>query len=163
MFRANESAGCSFDNALQVELTIRADGTVNPKFIYRAEGGGAREIAKGGRKFFIDITDAAGGGGEAYLGLDFRTSNTTISYIDRAWLEEIESRSRDPHWKEIGELVELLPSPLALPLARYIGDFSHYNPVPPGFSFIEAGLYTYRKRHYFIVNMRDHICRIQLF
>jgi hypothetical protein len=133
-------AGCSFDNALQVELTIRTDGTAIPKFIYRAEGGGAPEIAKEGRKFVIDITDAAGGGGEAYLGLDFGTSNTTISYIDRAWLEEIDSRSNDPNWKEIGELVDLLPSPLALPLARYIGDFSHLSPVPPGLSFIEAGL-----------------------
>jgi hypothetical protein len=55
-------------------------------------------------------------------------------------LEEIDSRSNDPNWKEIGELVDLLPSPLALPLARYIGDFSHLSPVPPGLSFIEAGL-----------------------
>lgn len=130
----------NFDSALQVQLTIRSDGTAHPKFIYKSGGGGSGEIAKEGRKFFVDMTDAAGGGGEAYLGLDFGTSNTAISYIDRTWVRLIESRTQDVGWRELSELVELLPSPLSIPLARYIGDVTDASPVPPGYSFIEAGL-----------------------
>jgi hypothetical protein len=102
---------------------------------------GGPEIAKDGKKFFVDMTDASGGGGEAYLGLDFGTSNTAVSYVDRNWVQLIESRSRDASWKEIGELVETLPVPLSIPLARYIGSHSQSSGVvPPSFSFIEASL-----------------------
>lgn len=129
-----------FDSALQIQLTIRPDGTAHPRFIYKAGNASSPEISKDGRKFFIDMTDAAGGGGEAYLGLDFGTSNTAISYIDRTWVRLIETRSQDVGWKELGELVELLPSSLSVPLARYIGDVGDASPVPPGYSFIEMGL-----------------------
>lgn len=61
---------CNFDAALGVQLTLRSDGTAVPRFIYKAGGLGGPEIAKEGRKFFVDMTDASGGGGEAYLGLD---------------------------------------------------------------------------------------------
>ena len=130
----------NFDASLGVQLTIRSDGTAVPRFIYKAGGLGGAEIAKEGRKFFVDMTDASGGGGEAYLGLDFGTSNTAISYVDRSWVQLIEKRSQDPSWREIGELVDDLAVPLAIPLARYIGDNSQSSVVPPGFSFIEAGL-----------------------
>jgi hypothetical protein len=43
-------------------------------------------------------------------------------------------------WRELNELVELLPMPMALPLARYIGDVAENSPVPPGPSFLEAAL-----------------------
>ncbi|HKW75730.1 MAG TPA: hypothetical protein VJN64_09415 [Terriglobales bacterium] len=99
-----------------------------------------QEIAKEGRKFFIDMTDVSGASGEAYVGLDFGTSNTAISYIDKAWVGLTQARSRDAGWKELGELVELLPTPLAVPLARFIGDHHYHDVVPPGQSFLEAGL-----------------------
>jgi hypothetical protein len=86
------------------------------------------------------MTDASGGGGEAYLGLDFGTSNTAVSYIDRNWVELFEHRRQDTSWRELGELVELLPAPLAIPLARYVGDVADASPVPPGVSFLEAAL-----------------------
>ena len=133
-------AGCEFDNALHVQLTIRPDGTAVPKFIYRAATPSAGEIAKEGRKFFVDMTDASVVGGEAYLGLDFGTSNTALSYVDRSWVQLIEKRNEDASWLEIGELVDLLPSPLSLPLARYVGEVQDTSPVPPGYSFIEAAL-----------------------
>jgi len=133
-------ANCEFDSAIQVHLTVRSDGTAVPKFVYHAGGGSSREIAKEGRKFYVDMTDASGGGGEAYLGLDFGTSNTAISYIDRSWVQLIDKRAREAGWRELGELIELLPSPLAVPLARYIGDVNDSSPVPPGYSFVEAAL-----------------------
>lgn len=129
-----------FDAALNVQLTIRSDGTAIPKFVYSSATPNSPEVAKEGRRFFVDMTDASGASGEAYVGLDFGTSNTAISYIDRAWVQLIESRSRDANWKELGELVELLPSPLAIPLARFIGDHQAQAIVPPGFSFLEAAL-----------------------
>ncbi len=131
---------CEFDSFLQTQLTIRPDGTAIPKFTYRSAGGSGREFAKEGRSFFVDMTDASGGGGEAYIGLDFGTSNTAVSYIDRTWVNLIETRAKESSWRELGELVDLLPSPLAIPLARYIGDVRDSSPVPPGFSFLEAAL-----------------------
>ncbi len=95
---------------------------------------------KEGKKFFLDMTDAAGGGGEAYLGIDFGTSNTAVCYVDKSWVQVIESRNKDSQWKELGELVDLLPSPLAVPLAHYIGDRQSNSVVPPGYSFIDAAL-----------------------
>lgn len=129
-----------FDAALNVQLTIRPDGTAVPKFIYRSAMPNFPEIGKEGRKFFVDMTDASGASGEAYVGLDFGTSNTAISYIDRAWVQLIENRSNDANWKQLGELIELLPSPLAIPLAMFIGDHQRQAVVPPGFSFLEAAL-----------------------
>jgi hypothetical protein len=133
-------ADTQFDAALQVQLTIRDDGTATPKFVYRCSTANVPEIAKEGKKFFIDMTDASGSSGEAYVGLDFGTSNTAVSYIDRDWVQLIERRNRDASWREIGELVELLPSPLAIPLARFVGDHHQQSVVPPGISFLEAGL-----------------------
>jgi hypothetical protein len=131
---------CTFDSALHVQLQISKDGTAVPKFIYKMAGPDSREISKEGKKIFVDMTDASGGGGEAYLGLDFGTSNTAISYIDRNWVQLIEARSHDANWKEIGELIDELPVPLSVPLARYIGEHVQSSGVNPGFSFIEAGL-----------------------
>jgi hypothetical protein len=133
-------ANAHFDATLQVQLTIRPDGTAVPRFVYRSATTNVPEIGKDGKKFFVDMTDASGASGEAYVGLDFGTSNTAISYIDRAWVQLIETRSHDAGWKELGELVELLPSPLAIPLARFIGDHHLQAVVPPGYSFLEAGL-----------------------
>lgn len=131
---------CEFEGASHVQLTIRPDGTAVPRIIYRAGTSVAKELGKDGRKFFVDMTDAGGMAGEAYLGLDFGTSNSAISYVDRSWVQLIEARSKETDWKELNELVELLPMPMALPLARYIGDVMENSPVPPGPSFLEAAL-----------------------
>ena len=132
---------CEFDSSLYLRLTIRKeDGTALPEFIYRAAGPGFPEKMKAGKRFVLDMTDAGGGGGEAYLGLDFGTSNTALCYVDRSWVQVIETRSQDSGWKEIGDLIDVLPSPLAVPLALYLGDHAQHGPVPPGYSFIEAAL-----------------------
>jgi molecular chaperone DnaK (HSP70) len=129
-----------FDSSLQVRLTIRPDGTATPQFIYQAATPNHPERMKEGRKFALDMTDTGAIGGEAYLGIDFGTSNTAVSYVDRSWVQVIESRSSNSQWRELGELVDLLPSPLAVPLAHYIGDLQSSSQVPPGFSFIDAAL-----------------------
>ncbi len=131
---------CDFDGSSHIQLTIKSDGTAVPRVVYRAGTSVAKEIGKDGRKFFVDMTDAGGTAGEAYLGLDFGTSNSAVSYVDRSWVELIESRSKEEEWRELTELVELLPMPMAVPLARYIGDVMENSPVPPGPSFLEAAL-----------------------
>jgi hypothetical protein len=129
-----------FDSALHLRLTIRSDGTAIPQFVYQTAGLNHAEKMKEGKKFAVDMTDAGGGGGEAYLGLDFGTSNTAVSYVDRSWVQVIESRNANTSWRELGELVDLLPSPLAIPLAQYIGDQRQVSTIPPAYSFIEAAL-----------------------
>lgn len=128
------------DSSLYVRLTIRSDGTATPQFIYQAASPNRPERMKEGKKFAVDMTDASASGGEAYLGLDFGTSNTAISYVDRSWVQVIESRSANTQWRELGELVDLLPSPVAVPLAHYIGEHQSSSTVPPGYSFIDAAL-----------------------
>jgi hypothetical protein len=96
-----------FDAALQIQLTIRSDGTATPRFIYKSGHAGSREIAKDGRRFCVDMTDSTEGSGEAYIGLDFGTSNTAISYIDRSWVNLIEVRTKEMGWRELGDLVGL--------------------------------------------------------
>jgi hypothetical protein len=131
---------CEFDSSLLLRLTIRKDGTAIPQFVYQTATPSHQERLKEGRKFTIDMTEAAGGGGEAYLGLDFGTSNTAMSYVDKSWVQVIETRSTSSGWKELGELVDVLPGPLAVPLARYIRDQGQGSVVPPGHSFIEVAL-----------------------
>jgi len=131
---------CEFDSFLTVELTIREDGTAAPKFIYRTARGDKEAVGKSGRPFCIDITDASPGGGEAYIGVDFGSSNSALSYIDRSWIQLVERRAKDSRWREIGELVDQLPWPLSEPLARYIAEFDGIEGTRCGFSFIEAAL-----------------------
>jgi molecular chaperone DnaK (HSP70) len=110
----------SFDSALHVQLDVKADGTAQPTFIYRASGPGIPEIAVEGRPFFIDMTfGGAAGTSEAYLGLDFGTSNSSISYVDKSTITVYTERAKDTNWESINELINSLPYPIASPLAQY--------------------------------------------
>ncbi len=132
--------GGGFDRGIQVQLTVRGDGTATPRFIYRAGRSDEEEVGKEGRKFFVDMTYSKTSSREAYLGLDFGTSNSAVSYISRSWVQLTDTRIGDRQWRELGELIDLLPCSLAIPLARYIGQFGEYAPTPPEFSFLEAAL-----------------------
>jgi hypothetical protein len=98
------------------------------------------EVSKEGRKFFIDMTYTRASSSEAYLGLDFGTSNSAVSFINRSWVQLTDVRVGHSKWREVGELVDLLPFSLATPLARYIGQFGDHVATPPEFSFLEAAL-----------------------
>ncbi len=126
---------------LEVELSVKEDGTTTPTFWYnrgRNEGEGDH---KRGRPFYLDMTFTESGPvGNAYIGLDFGTSNTSVSYIDGSSVEVFRKRSRDEFWLQLDDLVDHLPSPLAMALARYKAQIDEQNLVRDGFEFIETAL-----------------------
>ncbi|MEJ5369386.1 MAG: hypothetical protein WHT08_13785 [Bryobacteraceae bacterium] len=130
----------AFDGAILVQLTVHEDGTAIPRFVYSGGHEKREESAKEGRPFFVDMTDAACLGGEAYVGIDFGTSNTAVSYIDRTMVDVIEQRERMPSWKRINDLVDCIPYPASVPLARYLAEAEQEARVGHQARFIEAAL-----------------------
>lgn len=120
--RATTPKNARFQGAIEVELTVREDGTATPKFIYgrndRSEG-----VVAQGKPFHIDMTFASDEvGGSTYLGLDFGTSASSCSFVDSSDVQLIQERSRSPGWRELTELLSDLPYPVAVPLARFISE-----------------------------------------
>ena len=77
---------------------------------------GKRRDARKGRPFYLDMTfGAAGSLGETYLGLDFGTSNPSLSFVRGDDIKVFEDRARDKNWLSLNELVTMLPYPIALP------------------------------------------------
>lgn len=114
--------GTTFDAHLTVELTIAEDGTASPRFIYRSstQDGDARVAS--GRPFYLDMTYGKElPEAKAYLGLDFGTSNTAISYVDQRSVEIYRRRSSESSWNNLNDLVSILPYPIAAPLSHYMG------------------------------------------
>lgn len=111
----------SFDRNLTIELRVKEDGTTHPRFIYRAAGPDIPEISVDGRPFYMDMTfGGADGTSEAYVGVDFGTSNSSVSYIDRSTISVYAERSRNSSWQSISDLASSLPYPIAAPLAHYL-------------------------------------------
>src|ERR1017187_10454706 len=112
---------CKFDQDLQVELTVTADGTALPRFIYKTGRDDSEVIATKGRPFYLDMTlgqpDSLP---EAYIGLDFGTSNTSVSYVSQASIAVYEKRAPEKAWNDLNGLTSSLPYPLAAPLANYV-------------------------------------------
>lgn len=112
---------CKYDQALQVELTVTQDGTAIPRFIYKTGLDDSETIATKGRPFYLDMTlgqpDSLP---EAYIGLDFGTSNTSVSYVSQASIEVYEKRAEEKSWNDLSGLISSLPYPLAAPLANYV-------------------------------------------
>ncbi len=111
-----------FAAAIEVELTVREDGTAVPRFIYgrndRSEG-----VVAEGRPFHIDMTFASDEmGSSTYLGVDFGTSASSCSFVDSTDVQMIQERSRSQGWRELSELLSDLPYPVAAPLARFISE-----------------------------------------
>lgn len=113
-----------WDNYTTVQIKIEKDGTVYPTFIYQKENDYADGKKVDGRPFTLaDLkTDLEAGGDEdvGYIGLDFGTSNTALSYIDERTIEVYNKRSNEPGFSDFQELKNSLPFPLARPLADYL-------------------------------------------
>ncbi len=132
---------CTFDAAMQVQLQVKEDGTASPTFIYKEGRAEGERIAVEGKKFYVDMTyGGTEGGAKTYLGLDFGTSNSSVSFVSRAWINAYERRSGEDTWKDLGDLVNTLPYPLALPLARYIGQTDESRLMFCALEFVEAAL-----------------------
>jgi hypothetical protein len=110
-----------FDAHLQVEISIGETGTAEPRFVYAAGKDGEQGFAVTGRPFYLDMSPIqAGPRPKAYLGLDFGTSNSSVSFLNHQKIEVYKARATDDSWKEISELVGVLPYPAAVALAAYV-------------------------------------------
>ncbi|MDQ0333040.1 hypothetical protein QFZ88_005422 [Mesorhizobium sp. YL-MeA3-2017] len=120
--RAVTPKNARFAAAIEVELTVRDDGTAIPRFIYGRSDRSDGVVAEG-RPFHIDMTFASEEAGSAtYLGFDFGTSASSCSFVDSADVQMIQERSRSSSWRELSELLSDLPYPVAAPLARFISE-----------------------------------------
>lgn len=131
---------CKFDQNLQIELTVNTDGTAIPRFIYKTGRDESETIATDGRPFFLDTTVGRPEVfPEAYIGLDFGTSNTSVSFVSQASIETYEKRAQEKSWNDLSGLTSLLPYPLAAPLAKYLRADSG-RLMSAAREFMEAGL-----------------------
>jgi len=120
--RADTPKNAHFDKAIEVELTVRADGTATPRFIYGRSDRSVGVVAKG-KPFHIDMTFASDEvGGSTYLGFDFGTSASTCSFVDSSDVQMVQERSQSVGWRELSELLSDLPYPVAGPLARFLSE-----------------------------------------
>ena len=94
----------------------------------------------------MDMTFGSEGGNsgsnvnEAYIGLDFGSSNSSISYVEKSAIKVYRDRSKDQNWLEFNDLLEVLPYPVAAPLAKYIASGNGKNQDSLALEAIEAFL-----------------------
>jgi len=65
----------------------------------------------------MDMTYGSQGSvGEAYLGFDFGTSNSSFSYVERGQVKTYTDRAKEKDWLELNELVSTLHTRLPIRL-----------------------------------------------
>jgi molecular chaperone DnaK (HSP70) len=112
----------TFDSNIVLELRVAPDGTARPKFIYKQAGLGSAEISVDGTPFFLDMTYGEKTTlGDAYVGIDFGTSNSSISYVEQQAVRVYTERATEKGWCELNDLVNFLPYPASNPLVKFVG------------------------------------------
>ena len=130
--------GTAFGANVEIELTVRNDGTATPVFIY---GKGNTETRVEGVSFYLDMTFADREGARtAYLGLDFGTATSAVSLVSQDDITAYVQRSRDKAWLDLGDLVQKLPYPVAHPLAMYITQTDSLQLEKFGLATLESAL-----------------------
>ena len=76
----------------------------------------------------------------AYIGLDFGTSNSSVCFVNPRSIEIYTRRATEASWRELGDLVAVLPYPLAVPLEGYLGCADPGRLVDKAREFVEAAL-----------------------
>jgi hypothetical protein len=133
--------GVGFDRNLIVELFVREDGTTLPKFVYRQAGPGIPPIEVSGFPFYMDMTFGSKSAvGNAYIGFDFGTSNSSFSYVEQGAVKTYAERAQDNTWQDISGLISTLPYPVSAPLARFVGETSIHEGERLGLMCFEAFL-----------------------
>lgn len=133
--------GTSFDANLQIELTVRQDSTAIPRFVYKTGRTELETVAKAGKPFYLDMTyGQTASPSKAYIGFDFGTSNSSVSFVDARSIEVFRRRSTESSWLELSDLSAALPYPLAAPLAWYLSQSESDALTKGARVFIEASL-----------------------
>lgn len=136
-------ADCYFDSTIDVELKIEKEAkTARVKFIYAKGANGGKCVSVNGKPFYLDMTDTHDSpSAKAYIGLDFGTSNTSVSYVSQGSIKTYQKRSVEKSWQDLSQLHEHLPYPLAIPLAKYLSEsFDRSNQIKFAREFVEAAL-----------------------
>ena len=118
----SSSARSRSDRDIRLQLTVSEDGTARPRFIFRDGRSDAESEYIDGRPFYLDMTfNRPENNPKAYIGFDFGTSNSSISYVDQGKVAEFGQRSGSQRWSTLNEMVPHLPFPVAESLGRYLG------------------------------------------
>ncbi len=133
---------CNFDNNIHVELTIgKETKTAKAKFIYRMGTSEKDRIAVEGKPFYLDMTDTQDNPtSKAYLGLDFGTSNTSVSFINQRAIRTYQKRASEKSWLDLKDLCMKLPYPLGSTLAKYIRETDKSKMIILAREFVESAL-----------------------
>lgn len=134
-------ADCAFDSNLSIELTVKQDSTAIPRFVFKSGRDDSEATAKTGKPFYLDMTYGQSiRGSKAYIGFDFGTSNSSVSFVDAASIKMYQRRSTENTWLELSDLSAVLPHPLATPLASYLSESGSEELLKRGREYIESAL-----------------------
>ena len=110
-----------FKGPVRIRLRFRSDGTCAPRFIYRTDKSGAPLRYVDGEAFCIDLVSANRKvRRHAFIGIDFGTASSAVSYVDWKQIETFQDRSKEEIWLELNDLIDL-PTPIAVPLKGMLG------------------------------------------
>jgi len=128
------------DNHVKIELRVREDGTTIPRFIYKTDSQ-QRELYVDGKPFVIDLTTGGHLDTEpCYLGIDFGSSNSSVSFVQRSGIETYTQRESDSYYSNLYDIVRMLPYPLSTTLAKYLMASNVNEQISEGKRFVEACL-----------------------
>ncbi|MGY8873185.1 MAG: hypothetical protein ACKVJE_22395, partial [Pseudomonadales bacterium] len=123
--RVNTKNSKHFDSAITVQIVIRGDGTVTPKFIYKVGNPefGTVENSVTGRAFHIDMTADAHEitTGDHFIGFDFGTSNSSLCVLDSNKIKVTTRRQQSSTWSGLSACISQLPFPVAFSIRKFLG------------------------------------------
>lgn len=135
-------ANAELGNSIQVQITVKEDGTAIPKFIYKTGRNNEEITSLTGKPFLIDMTyeQQSQSIADSYIGLDFGTSNTSVSYIDETAIKLYSKRSGSKKFIELSNIVDALPYPLAITLSGYLSQTNPDKRIANAREFVETSL-----------------------
>lgn len=132
--RVNTRDSKHFDSAITVQIVIREDGTVTPKFIYKVSNPdfGTEENSVTGRAFHIDMTADAHEikTGDHFIGFDFGTSNSSLCVLDSNKIKVTTRRQHSSSWSGLSACISQLPFPVAYSIRKFLSTTQERD-IPP--------------------------------
>lgn len=117
-------SGTNFDSQLKVELIVREDGTVTPKFIYKSKNVEFKveECSRIGKSFPIDMTSISQNKKSVshYIGFDFGTSTSSICRLTQNDFRMLSLREGDNNCLSLADSLRSLPYPIAYAVRKYL-------------------------------------------